>query len=196
MRRVVYFAQLTLDGRINRADGSFWEPFAWGPTEMAWNNDVFRPADTWALGRRMFEVIVPWWDQVAAGDIPEDAGDLSPADHEFARLLAGMTKAVFSRSMTSERADVQVIGDAVAGLRALRDGTGGDIALSCGPELFGELVGAGLVDELVLVLHPAVITGGQRLFDELGADLRLRTLEVVPFAAGATAVRYVIESTG
>ena len=28
------------------------------------------------------------------------------------------------------------------------------------------------------------------------ADLRLRTLEVVPFAAGATAVRYAMESTG
>jgi dihydrofolate reductase len=192
MRRVIYLAQLTLDGRIAKADETFWEPMPIGDPEQAWTNDLFRAADTWALGRRMFDVIVPWWDQVAAGELPEDAGDLEPAFLEFAQLLRPMTKAVFSRSLTSDRPDVRPLPDAVEGLRALRDGEGPAILLSCGPQLFGELVQAGLVDELALTLHPAVITNGKRLFDGLRADLALRTLEVRPFAAGATGIRYAI----
>jgi hypothetical protein len=36
---------------------------------MAGLNRPVRAADTWALGRRTYEAIVPWWDQVAAGEL-------------------------------------------------------------------------------------------------------------------------------
>ena len=48
-------------------------------------------------------------------------------------------------------------------------------------------------DELVLFLHPAVITSGKRLFEAVRKDLALRTLEVRPFDAGATLLRYALE---
>ena len=35
-------------------------------------NEVFRAADTIVLSRVMYEAIVPWWEVVAAGQIPAD----------------------------------------------------------------------------------------------------------------------------
>jgi hypothetical protein len=38
MRKLVVHMQTTLDGRISRPDGLFWEPFPWGATEMAYRS--------------------------------------------------------------------------------------------------------------------------------------------------------------
>ena len=65
---------------------------------MAFNNALFRIADTWVLGRKMYEGIVPWWDAVAEGAPPEDATALTETDLEFAALQRGMTKVVLSRT--------------------------------------------------------------------------------------------------
>lgn len=52
MRHTAYFVHTTLNGRISASDGSFWDPFPWGgDEEMAYNNEFFRGADTWLLGR-------------------------------------------------------------------------------------------------------------------------------------------------
>ncbi|MGH3101528.1 MAG: hypothetical protein ACRDPU_11115, partial [Thermoleophilia bacterium] len=101
MRTLVVHMQTTLNNRIANADGVFWEPFPWGEEEMTWLNQRFRAADTWALGRRTYEAIVPWWDQVAAGEVPDDAPGITAADREFAALLSSMTKVVFSRTLES-----------------------------------------------------------------------------------------------
>ena len=99
--------QTTVDGRIANADGGFWEPFPWGQEESAYLNEHFRTADTWAISRVLYDAIVPWWESVDRGELPPDATDLSPADLEFAAILAGTRKVVFSRSMQGCRADVQ-----------------------------------------------------------------------------------------
>jgi dihydrofolate reductase len=70
MRALVVHMQATLNNRIANADGVFWEPFAWGEEEMIWLNQRLRAADTWALGRRTYEAIVPWWDQGGRGRGP------------------------------------------------------------------------------------------------------------------------------
>ena len=68
VRRIVVVMQTTLNNRIGSNEfGVFWEPFPWGEPEQAWINEVFRRADTWAMSRRMFDAIVPWWEEIAAG---------------------------------------------------------------------------------------------------------------------------------
>ncbi|MFB9993713.1 dihydrofolate reductase family protein [Deinococcus oregonensis] len=186
MRKIIFHAQSTLNGRIANAEGGFWTPFAWGEPESAAFNDLFRAADTWALGRVMYEAIVPWWDAVARGEHPEDAGQLSPPDLDFAALQHGMHKVVFSRTL-EDAPDRTVIRETPAqALTALKAEEGGTIFLSCGPALLAELAGEpGLIDEYLLVIHPAVLGSGPRLFEGLKTDLSLRLLEATPFAAGA-----------
>src|SRR5688572_16156579 len=142
MRRVIFHAQTTLDGRIANGDGLFWEPFPWGEPETAYVNDLFRSADTWVLGRNMYEAIVPWWNAVAAGNPPDDAGELDPASLDFAEIFASLNIVVFSRSLPPADGVTILDRDPVEDLTALKRAEGRDIMLSCGPALLAPLAEA------------------------------------------------------
>lgn len=195
MRKVIFNAQTTLNNRIADGDGQFWQPFPWGDTEQAFTNAVYRGVDTWVMTRKVFEVIVPWWSLVAAGEIPDDVPAVSDVDLEFARILAGTEKIAISRTMTPD-ADQRVFsGDIAAQLQALKNEPGSDIILGAGPGTLAPLLTVpGLIDEFLLVIHPATISSGPRLFDD--ADLKLRLIEATPFQAGAIVVRYEVIDQG
>jgi dihydrofolate reductase len=193
VRKLVVHMQTTLDNRIARADGSFWEPFAWGDEEQAWINDAFRAADTWVMGRHVYEAVVPWWEAVARGDLPTDLPEPSPADEAFAALLVELRKLVISRTLAAAPGREVIAGDVAAALRALKAEDGRSIVLSCGPSLLGPLAAEpGLVDEYLLVVHPAILEDGPRLFGEAGPPLALRLAQARAFAGGAIILRYVV----
>ncbi|HJW61105.1 MAG TPA: dihydrofolate reductase family protein [Actinomycetota bacterium] len=187
MRTLAVHMQTTLNNRIANADGVFWEPFPWGEEEMTWLNQRFRAADTWALGRRTYEAIVPWWDQVAAGEVPDDAPGITAADREFAALLRSMTKVVFSRTLEPTSDRVVVAGDIAGELAALKRRDGKAILLSCGPATLAPLAATP-----GLVVHPAVIGAGPQLFEQVATDLALRLVEAKVFDAGAVVLRYAV----
>lgn len=197
MRKIVVHMQTTLDGRISDRDGLFWEPFPFGDPEMSSVNSAFKDCDTWAMSRRLYEFVVPYWEQVAAGNAPAVAGPVTPARADFAAILSGLTKLVFSRTIGSddERRRQVISGDIGSQLRDLKAQPGKDIALSCGPATLGELSRVpGLIDEYLLVLHPAVLTAGPRLFDHLALDLALSLVHAQVFDDGAIIVRYRVEN--
>ena len=78
-------------------------------------------------------------------------------------------------------------------MTALKAENGSDILLACGPRTLGPLAGTpGLVDEYLIVIHPAVITAGPRMFDDLSTDLALQLVEAKVFDAGAVVLRYTV----
>jgi dihydrofolate reductase len=191
MRKILLHMQTTLDNRIANAQGSFWEPFPWGDEEMAYINDQFRSADTWAMGRHVYEAVVPWWETVARGEVPADVGDISDVDRDFAQILSGMTKVVFSRTLAATGDRVVIRDDLAAQLTALKKRDGRNIVLSCGPSTLAPLAATpGLIDEYLLVVHPAVITDGPRLFGDVTADLALRLAQSRIFDGGCVVLRY------
>ncbi len=195
MRKLIVQMHTTLDGRIANADGGFWEPFTWGDEEMRHVNDLFRGADTWAFGRAVHDAVVPWWTVVARGERPDGLDAITPAMAEFAEIFAGLTKVVFSTTLESSAGCVVVRSDVVGRLSAMKREAVGDIVLSCGPAMLGPVASTpGLVDEYVIVLHPAVLTAGPRLFDQLTHDLTLELTSAQPFEAGAVALRYRVRS--
>jgi dihydrofolate reductase len=156
---------------------------------MAWANGRFAQADTWVMSRPVYEAVVPWWDQVARGELPEDLPAVPPAYAEFAAILAGMRKIAISRSLPPGP-DVMA-GDVATQLVALKAEPGRDIVVAGGPATLGPLLDRpGLVDELFLVVHPAVLTAGPRLFDGLTRDLALELRDVTRFDGGAVALRH------
>ena len=58
MRKLIVLMQTTLDGRISNADGLLWQPSAWGEEETAYVNEAFARADTWAMSRKLYDVVV------------------------------------------------------------------------------------------------------------------------------------------
>ena len=193
MRRVIVVMQTTLDGRISRADGTFWQPFAWGEKETAYVNETFARADTWVGSRKLYEYVVPYWEQVAAGTSPDTDVLESPASLEFARLLGGMTKVVLSHELTDDpttRREVRS-GDAVRHLQEVKEQEGADVIACFGPATLGPLADVpGLIDEYLLVVHPAVLASGPRLFEHVTRDLALTLASARIFESGAAVLGY------
>lgn len=193
MRTLTVQMQMTLDGRISRPDGLFWEPFPYGEEEMAHVNRSFAAADTWVMSRRLYEFVVPYWEQVAAGTAPDLGVPASPARDEFAQILSGLDKVVLSTTLADDPATRRsvIAGDVVARIRELKARDGGGLLGSFGPATLGPLAAEpGLIDEYLLVVHPAVLAAGPRLFDHLTRDLALELVDHRVFAAGAAVLRY------
>lgn len=199
MRKIVVHMQVTLDNRISNGEGGFWTPFPFGDEEMAYVNDAFRNADTFAMSGKVYQFVIPYWEQVAAGTAPDIGVADSPARSEFARLQLEMTKVVFSRTLTDDPRTRRVVlaGDVETHLRNLKEGAGRDIVLACGPAMLGPLVTRpGLIDEFFLIVHPAVISTGPRLLEHADSDIGLKLVDSRVFDGGALALRYTNLAAG
>jgi dihydrofolate reductase len=191
MRKIVFHIQMTLNNRIAKADGNLWEPFPWGDEETAFLTQQFREADTWALGRKVYEAIVPYWDAVAAGEVPDGATDISTADREFAAVQKSMTKVVLSATLEPSSDRVVIAGDVGAKLEEMKRQEGKAILLTCGPTTLAPLVGTpGLIDEYLLSVSPAVVGAGPQLFEGVADDLALELTAAKVFRGGAVVLRY------
>jgi dihydrofolate reductase len=198
MRELIVLMQTTLDGRISNADGLFWQPFAWGEEETAYVNETYARADTWAMSRKLYETVVPYWEQVAAGICPDSDVLDSPASLEFAQLVGAMRKVVLSHTLADDPRTRRVIksGDAVKHMRELKEQDGADVVVSFGPETLGPLADSpGLIDEYLLIIHPTVLASGPRLFDHLTRDLALTLASARIFDSGAAVMRYRTHET-
>jgi dihydrofolate reductase len=84
-------------------------------------------------------------------------------------------------------------GDLADELAAIKEKATSDVLLSCGPSTIAPLAEVpGLIDEYLLVIHPAAISTGPRLFGELGADLGFRLEEAKVFDGGCVVLRYAV----
>jgi dihydrofolate reductase len=136
------------------------------------------------LGRRTYDDHAGAWpDREAAGD--EDA--------EFAKALGDMRKIVVShqRLDLTWRNSEQLEGDLVEAVTALKQEPGdGSIAMSGSVSVVRQLLAAGLLDELHLLVHPIAVRKGMRLFDEGETPVPLRLLSSEAFGTGVLNLVY------
>ena len=81
--------------------------------------------------------------------------------------------------------------DVVAAISKLKEDTEGSILVSGSGTLVATLLGAGLVDELRLMVFPVLLGGGKRLFGELGDKLRLQRRDTLELGDGVLVLTYV-----
>lgn len=108
----------------------------------------------------------------------------------WAELLNPMPKYVASRTLSGEldwNATV-IEGDAVDGVRRLKEQIDGDLILSGCGELACGLLEGGVVDEIDLWVHPAVGGAGTRPFE--GRTLRMELIDVTAYDSGVLRQRY------
>jgi dihydrofolate reductase len=177
--RLIYSAIASLDGYVADERGNFdWA----APDEEvhAFVNDLERPVGTYLLGRRMYDVMSAW----------ETLDDPAPVMQDFARIWRAADKIVYSRSLdavTTERTRIEREFDAGA-LRQLKVQAAADLGVG-GPELAGQAIAAGLVDEIQLFLTPIVVGAGTRAFSD-GIGLELELLDERRFGSGVVYLRY------
>lgn len=183
MGRLCYSAISSLDGYVADDEGRF--DWAAPDAEVhAFVNDLERPIGTYWLGRRMYEVMAVW---DTMGD-----GDDEPVITDFAALWRAAEKVVFSRTLsevTTRRTTLRHEVD-VAGLRSELAAAPHDVSVG-GPTLAGELLRAGLVDEVHHLVVPVLVGGGTPVYPaEVFAQLRLEDQR--RFDNGTVYHRYVV----
>jgi dihydrofolate reductase len=190
MRKLTLHMTITVDGFIAKPDGTLWEAFPWPAEMQEFNNDFFGQLDIAIYGRLNYQTIVPWWHDVAIGKPPADV-PITEHEIEFANILEGIGKIVFSRTMDAEATDAMVLeGDAASSVAELKQRTGGPIVLHGGAGLVVPLAEANLIDEYMLFVSPAAIGTGRPLFSGLHRELRLRLLETRAFNSAFTLLRF------
>ena len=87
--------------------------------------------------------------------------------------------------------NTQVVRDRVSeSIGELKEKAGGDIALLGSGQLVSSLLPLGLIDELRIFVHPAILGGGQPEFARNANRIDLELLHARPFRSGVVMLAY------
>lgn len=181
MRKIIAGLFVSLDGVVEAPDQWHFPYFddAMGAAVDA----TFGRGEIMLFGRKTYDSFAGAWpEREAAGG--EDAA--------FAKALGEMRKIVVSNNPLefTWRNSEQLEGDLVETVAALKDEPGGDIVLSGSVSVVRQLLAAGLLDELHLLVHPIAVRTGMRLFDEGDAPIPLRLVSSEAFPTGVLNLVY------
>jgi len=114
------------------------------------------------------------------------------AKDEFGAFINPVRKHVVTSTLSGdlEWNSTVVDGDPVAYVRRLQQEGEGDIAVVGGVETVRSLFLAGVIDSLMLTVHPAATGEGRRLFDDSVPLTRLTLLDGVTTSAGNVVLTY------
>src|SRR6267378_735127 len=168
MRNVIYAINLTLDGGCDHTNGVPDDEI------FEYSTHLVRDADLLVFGRKTYQLMVPYWPDVAKN--PSE----TKADREFADTFVSKDKIT-----TIVRTNLQ--GEIVR----LKHEQGKYILVG-GVSIPSQLIELGLVDEYRFVIMPIIAGAGRRLLDgiSLPEKLRLKLVESRIFKSGFVALRY------
>jgi dihydrofolate reductase len=180
--RLIYASNMSLDGCTEDERGAV----DWAPPDddvFAFITGLMRSAGTYLYGRRMYETMAVWETDAALATHSDLTAD-------FANAWQAADKVVYSSTLVTpytantrleRRFDVSAVRDLKG--RASRD------LLVGGPNLAGQALAAGLVDELQLFVWPVVLGGRKPALPPDGrADLEL--VDEHRFSNGVVQLRY------
>jgi dihydrofolate reductase len=183
MRRLIVTENITADGVIDLAGGWFTAGTSsdTDAEQRSVEEEHRSSADALLVGRHTFEAFRSFWP-----GRPDDPTGVSA-------YLDRVAKYVVSSTLTDDElgwAGSQVLrGRLESAVQQLKEQPGGDIVATGSTRLVHALIGARLVDEYRLFVHPVVVGRGARLFTDAAAGA-LRLLEARPFPSGVALLRY------
>ena len=178
VRKIVAYELLSLDGVVEQPD-EFITDFDDAMRENL--GRVIAAQDTVLLGRRTYDDWAAFWP----------ASDIEP----FASFINGVEKFVVTSTKPGDSwANTTVVdGDLLEFLTGLRQRTGGDIGVHGSVTLTQSLLEQGLVDELRLVIAPALHMHGRKLFDR-GLPKRLTLTRHITSPSGYLLLDFQVAS--
>lgn len=142
---------------------------------------VMADVDTVLMGRKGYEEWAGYWPNATQ-------------DQDFGAFINAVPKFVASRVL--QPADMSwsnstlIAGELDSFVRDLKQQPGGTIAAMAGMSLVRQLLVAGLMDELTLIMHPVVAGQGRRLFDDTTPMTRLELIASQQTSRGNMVLTY------
>ena len=184
MRNLIFAINSSLDGCVDHR-------------KLSGNDDiheffarVLRDVDVLVYGRKTYELMVPFWPDVASNHSGQ-----TQAMNDFAQAFDSVNNIiVFSRSLDrTEGKNTRIVpANLQEEILKLKQAPGKDI-LTGGVSIPSQLIELGLVDEFLVVVQPWIVGEGRRLLDgvSLPEKLHLKLVESEVFESGCVALRYL-----
>lgn len=190
MRALVANTFVSLDG-VTQSPGFPEEDPSGGFTDGGWlpphfddDTDTFVSgvhfrSEAVLFGRKSYEILASHWPRVSN-------------DEPIARMLNTVPKYVASRTLPSVEWNNSTLlsGDAVAAVRELKSGPGGDILLIGSGDFAQTLLRHQLIDRFHLVVFPVLLGRGKRFFADSTAPSGLRLVDSRTSASGVVCLTY------
>lgn len=190
MRQLTAVEFLSLDG-VMQSPGSPGEDPSGGFQHGGWATSYFDPVvgevaaagmattGAYLFGRITYDGMAAHWPH-------------TPPDDPMGSHLNATPKYVASRGRPSLSwtGSSLLRGDVVEAVRGLKAEDGGGICVLGSGALLRTLLTAGLVDELMLTIHPVVIGSGKRLFGESASPRGMQLVDSKTTSVGSVILRY------
>ncbi len=178
VRRVIAVELVSVDG-VMESPGKW--AFSYSNDEMEEANESGMAAsDGLLLGRVTYEHLVAFW--------PNQPGGTPMVDY-----INSVPKFVVSTTLEEPLGwnnSTLIKGDVAEGVAGLKRQPGKDITILGSGTLVRSLLADDLLDELRLMVHPVVLGGGKRLFDDGGDRKALELVDSKTFSTGVLYLTY------
>ncbi len=193
MRKLIVAEHISLDGVV-QSPGASKEDDSGGFRLGGWSEpyddeaigtyvtDLHKPPFELLLGRWTYDIWAGYWPKV-----PPDSGAIA-----IANLFNGVTKHVAThRPDTLNWKNSQALkGDLAVAVRALKQQGGADLLTWGSADMTRQLLAAGLVDELRLIIYPVVLGHGKRIFGDHTQPSSFTVTQSTTTPSGVLLTRY------
>src|SRR5690349_1669210 len=147
MRNLIFGINMTLDGCVDHTKGIADEEL------HDFFTGLMRDVDLLVYGRKTYELMVPFWPDVA-----KNRNAPTEAMNEFAEIFTAIDKVVFSKTLESvEDKNTRIIrGNLKEEILKLKQQPGKNISTG-GVELPEQLMELDLIDEFYFVVQPVIV---------------------------------------
>ena len=176
-RKVVAHLFSSLNGVVESPH--LWQYDSFGIAEADLMTEVITPVTDVVIGRKLWLEWSQYWPQ---------------ADDAFGQWINSVRKHVISSTLPDDLPwnSTRITGDPLEYVKTLSDRGESGIVVSGGIETIRSLFLAGLIDELLLTVHPVVTNEGRRLFDESVPLTRLQLVHAMSTESGNIIMRYAL----
>jgi dihydrofolate reductase len=179
MRKVILAINMSIDGCV----GHMSLP---APVEEVggYFNNLMRDVDLSAYGRKMYEIMFPYW--------ADEANLADELDTQFGQRLTALDKVVFSRTLASAEYNTRIVStDPVEELLKLKQAAGKNIYVGT-VSMLPQLAQAGVIDEYHFVVVPMIAGQGPHLVEDgtLAEKLNLELVATKIFKSGWIMLHY------
>lgn len=181
MRKLIYAINLSVDCCCNHTK------LSGGEEVHEYFTALMQDVDLLVYGRKTYELMVPYWPDVA-----KNRSGQTKATNDFAQTFDAIPRLVFSRSLTGvEDKNTRLTqADLRDEINRLKKEPGKNI-LAGGVDLPSQLIELGLVDEYCFVVQPTLAGEGRRLNSlNLAEGIALKLVDTTIFGPGRVALRY------
>jgi dihydrofolate reductase len=180
MRKVMFAMNISIDGCYDHTR------FSPDKELMDYFTRLMHDTGLIVYGRKTYELMVPFWPEIAKNQTG------SPEDIAFANAMTPIPKIVLSHTLKNVAENTSIASEAPEALiRRLKQQPGKKIALSS-VSLLPQMLALGLIDELYLIIHPALVGNDKRLFNNFSLPEKhnFKLTASQPFQSGVIALHY------